>query len=345
MTRRFTLLSFGLLLALVIAACGGSDEAAAPPTFTPLPRPTATPRSTPLPDVEAPTVLGSADKPVGLLFVLPDAGSDELEAVDALQQQLNQELGEDLAVRVEALNTMQAAITAMCGGQPALMWVDAFTYIAAERACGATPLLGIRQTRQAGGVNGVTFDIVYDARLRPFPTGVAELRGRTVCRISSNDPLSWIYPSLALRAAGVDPVKDLKAVVDVADSEALVKAIFDETCEAGAIPAGQLDAIVRDLGNARPAVEINQGAAPDLALLPVIWPEVPYGVLAAPPDVVLPPNLRELLMTALQELIDDPAKDDTLKKLVNYNNLSPRDAGDYDEFRQWLEAARWGMSN
>jgi hypothetical protein len=228
-----------------------------------------------------------------------------------------------------------------------LVWVDAFTYIAAERTCGATPLLGVQRSAREGR-NGVAFDIVYDQRLRPFPTTVAELARRTLCRIKGDDPLNWVYPSLALRAAGVDPVSDLEAIVEVEDAEALVEAVFDETCEAGAIPAGQLDTLVRRLQSADPPVEINSRETPDVAVLldgEETWPEVPYPVLIAPTEGVLPTTLRDPLMTALQEIIDDTTRDDALRTLVNYRALVPRTAEDYDNFRQWLNDAKWGMNN
>lgn len=332
---------------MVLMACGGEEEAP-PPTRTPLPRPTATPRSTPLPEVELPVLLGTEDKPISLLFViaLPDSGQED--AIDTLQTQLTDLLGENLAVQLNLLASPREALDAICNGEPALLWVDAFTYIAAERDCDASPVLGVRQS-QAVGANGVGFDFVYDRRLLGNAATPQQLANQTLCRIAGDDsPVNWIYPSLALRAAGVDPILDVRGIVEVANAQALVKAIFDEECIAGAIPNDDLDTLVRRLQSANPPIEINTDAA---ALDVVVmqednesWPEVPHSVLIASPDFVLPSAFRSLIVEALQELIDTD-EDEALQELVPYQQLVARASSDYADFRAWLQAARWRMDN
>lgn len=344
------LFSVGLILSILLVACGGEEEAP-PPTRTPLPRPTSTPRSTPLPDVDLPVILGSQDKPVSLLFVISSPESEQEDAIDTLQDQLTDQLGDDegsLTVEVGLLATPREAIDALCAGQPAMIWVDVFTYIAAERECGAMPVFGVRQTRQIG-INGLAFDIVYDRRVLGNVATPDMLRNRIICRIQGDDtPLNWVYPSLAMRAAGVDPVTGIQGVVEVANAQALVRAIFEEECVAGAIPNDQLETLVRRLQGANPPVTINQReGAPDVVVMldgQETWPEIPHGVLIAPPDFILPESFRELIITTLQEVIDGE-EDEALKELVPYAEIVPRTPNDYAEFRAWLEAARWSMSD
>ncbi|MBI5929180.1 MAG: PhnD/SsuA/transferrin family substrate-binding protein [Chloroflexi bacterium] len=341
------LFSIGLILSIVLVACGGEKEAP-PPTRTPLPQPTPTPRSTPLPEVELPIILGSPDKPIDLFFVIASAESSQETALETLQTQLTDQLGEDLAVKVDLLATPREALDTICNGEPALIWVDAFTYIAAERACGATPLLGVRQTQRVGA-NGVSFDFVYDRRVLGNAATPEMLANRKICRIEGDDsPINWVYPSLALRAVGVDPVSGVQAIVTVADAQELVQAVFEEKCVAGAIANNQLDTLVRRLQNATPAVRINERTdAPDVMVMQEgkePWPDVPYSVLIAAPDFVLPPTFSDLVVAALQELIDTK-EDDALKALVPNAELVARTANNYADFRAWLEAARWGMDN
>lgn len=341
------LFSIGLILSIVLVACGG-EETPPPPTRTPLPQPTPTPRSTPLPEVELPVILGSPDKPINLLFVIASPSSGQVDAQDTLQTQLNAQLGDALAIEVGILATPREALDALCNGEAALMWVDVFTYIAAERACGASPLLGVRQTQRVGA-NGIEFDFVYDRRVLGNAATPAMLANRRVCRIAGDEtPVNWVYPSLALRAAGVDPVTGLLGVIEVADAQSLVKAIFDEECVAGAIPNNQLDTLVRRLQQATPSVQINLQAT---ALQVVVmqegnesWPEVPYEVLIASPDFILPASFRDLVVEAIQELVETE-EDDALKELVPYAQLVERTSADYADFRAWLETARWGMDN
>ncbi len=347
MRRISALFSIGLILSISLVACGG-EETPPPPTRTPLPQPTATPRSTPLPEVELPIILGSPDKPISLIFVIASPNSGQVDAQDTLQAQLTDQLGENLAVTVGLLSTPREALDAICNGEPALMWVDAFTYIAAERACGASPLLGVRQTQRVGA-NGVGFDFVYDRRALANAATPASLANQTVCRIAGDEsPINWVYPSLALRAAGIDPVSELQGMVEVADAQSLVKAIFDEECVAGAIPNNQLDTLVSRLQNANPAVEINTNAsALDVVVMQEgdeSWPEVPHAVLIAAPDFVLPAAFRDLVIEAIQELIATD-EDESLQELIPYDQLVARSSADYADFRAWLEAARWGMGN
>lgn len=279
-------------------------------------------------------------------------------------------LGLSLAVQVTGFDTMREALTAVCSGRPTLVWVDAFTYIAAEQACGAQPLYAVRLSDEevveglpeditVDGETGLTFDIVYNTRLGTLPNGVVDLAGTTVCRLGPTDPISWGYFSLTLRGAGLNPITDFASIVDVDDYAAMVLEILnddEETCQVGAIPHGTLEDILEYLADEAdedegfPEIDLEALDSPIRLLLDgqETWPEVPHMVLIASPEPVLSADFREPVVASFDELIDDIGNpslevEDVLAPFLRYEEIVAVDASDYNDFRAWLLAARWQM--
>jgi hypothetical protein len=279
-------------------------------------------------------------------------------------------LGLSLAVEVRGFDNMREALEAVCSGDPTFVWVDAFTYIAAERACGAQPYYMVRLSDEEtveglpeditfDGETGVTFDIVYNTRLGTLPNGLADLADTTVCRLGPNDAISWIYFGLTLQSAGVNPITGLAGVVDVDDYGAMVLDILSDeegTCQVGAIPHGTLEDILEYLADEAddedefPEIDLEAPDSPLRLLLEgeETWAEVPNLILITSPEPVLPAEFREPIVTSLDELledIDNTAADveDVLAPFLRYEEIVEVDGSDFNEFRQWLQAARWQM--
>lgn len=329
-----------------------------------------TPRSTPLPAVPTPVLFGTEAQPLTVGVVLAEVNSEVQQAKRDLASQLNENmvnerlerLGLTASVEVESFNTMREALEAVCSNRAALVWVDAFTYIAAEQACGAASVFAVQQTARESvdglpartvvdADTGWNFDVVYKSELGTLTDGLAGLADRRICRLGPEDALSWVYFSLALRSTGIDPISGLAAIVDVDDYEAMIREIQDEegACDAGAVPRGTLDEIVNALADADDPIEIDLTAddAP-IRLLPntqATWPEVPHSVLIAPPNSLLAPDLRESLVLALRELINSEDADalENLHVLLDFEEIVPVTPSDYEDFRQWLQAAGWQM--
>jgi hypothetical protein len=99
-----------------------------------------------------------------------------------------------------------------------------------------------------------------------------------------------------------------------------------------------------------PEIDLEAPDAPIRLLLDgeETWAEVPNMVLIASPEPVLPAEFRAPIVTSLDELLEDinnTATDveDVLAPFLRYEEIVAVDAGDYDDFRQWLQAARWQM--
>jgi hypothetical protein len=183
-----------------------------------------------------------------------------------IRTQFDRALEEDIAYEVDIFPSMEAALTALCNsGDPTLVWVDAFTYIAAKARCDVTPHLGVELSSTQARLNN--FDIIYHGQLDPLPASLADIAGKTWCRLSSTDTISWIYPGIAMQTAGINPVNELGGIVQVEDYKALVKAVFDGTCDMGAIPGGSLRLYVRQLESEnRIARGIPGASIPDSAV-------------------------------------------------------------------------------
>lgn len=318
----------------MLAACGGSDDSG--PAATPIPQATSTPRSTPLPTLEeAPILRGDPERPVVMGFVVAEVNRDTREAQEALETALNDAV-EDVAFEVQNYNNMGELLDAVCGSTAAVVWVDAFTYIAAERECAAQPLFAVRLSsqRQLPGmpddvtVNlsaGIVFDVIYTTRLGTIGS-LINLSNRPICRISSTDPISWIYFGMALRSAGVNPL-DLPTVVDVDDYAAMLAAIDDRECDVGAIPRGTRESLAD-------AADVN---AENFNELTVTWPSIPHGVLIASP--ALGSELIAQVRTAVSEL----STNDDLLLLAEAESIAVASSGSYTQFRRWLSEIGWEM--
>lgn len=338
-----------VLTVFIVAACGGSGDDGTPPPSIIVP--TATPRSTPLPPVNTPAIYGSADVPLRVLYVssaeadlLTDA---ELSVATAINTDLTNErlaaLDLMMTVQFERADTMQAVLDAVCLQRDVLAWVDAFTYVAAAERCDAQPLLGIQQAIEIEGLpdgvsaqtrDGIAFDIVYRADLPTPPESLAGVVGLTACRLSATDPISWIYFSLALQAEGVNPVVALTGFEDVENYSAMLEALSDGNCDLGAIPADTLSGLVRETDG------VNTS---DIETFSAVWPTVPHGVLIAPPEGNIPPDVVESFITQLQALTDDDDFRDALQIVVPFDQFVAVQVSDFRAFVRWLDDAGWMM--
>ena len=115
---------------------------------------------------------------------------------------------------------------------------------------------------------------------------LADLEGKTFCR---PDPLStsgWIIPSLTLKAAGVDPDTDLAQVVDAGSHDAVVSAVYNGDCDAGATYI-----------DARSAIEDDHPDVMDVLKVIEISADIPNDGVQWHPDV--PQEIRDQVNNAL----------------------------------------------
>jgi hypothetical protein len=73
------------------------------------------------------------------------------------------------------------------------------------------------------------------------------------------------------------------------------------------------------------------------------WPAIPHMVLVAAPPPALAEDLRESIQVALERVLDDGTNDD-LQVLLPHEEIVAVTPSDFDDFREWLDAAGWSMA-
>ncbi len=206
----------GAVLAALMAGC-----APAAPAPTLIPTQTPTPRSTPLPALTPTPVPGTAANPVLVAGSAPNA--------------LAQALADRVPFEVEPLQQAQpsALIELACAADspPALLVLDGLSYaVAADRGC--ADVLG---TALPFGT-----EVRMIARRGAGISQPAQAAAGTLCRLSAEDPVSWVMAVLMLRAEGVD-LGTLRDVRDMGDADALLRGIASGECDVAVLPQAALE--------------------------------------------------------------------------------------------------------
>jgi ABC-type phosphate/phosphonate transport system substrate-binding protein len=361
-----------LLLALVVSGCGSDDDT---PTTTARRAPTAipatpTPRSTALPEIQPVAQIGERDRPLVILFALPDGDldSDVFEASSNLRDYLEREL--ELTVEVDFADSDAEALNALCGrskdGYPTAIWASPFTLIAAEEQCDASPALSVARGRGTRTSIGITADIIARADITDF----AMLSGQSWCRIDGEDTISWVLPGLVLAAEEIDIFTDISAIRDYEDNVSLARAIYDNECAAAALPPDEFEDILDDLADDLSTDENPVDSAMLADAIHVLSPAgdialpnnlsnwrgyeasvIPYEVLIFPRDSMIPPALRTEIVDAILDFSASNAGEGLLQDILDASSLIDVRESDesgsrdyYAAFRRMLNSANWNMA-
>ncbi len=311
-----------LLTGLMLVSCGEPPA----PTPTPLPTATATPRSTPLPEVPTAIPLASEDRPLTILM-LPQGtrrqAASAVEDLDALIRDLS-----GLNVEVQLVNSYGEIVSQLCSANPVVGWLDGIAYTVAETQGCADPALWVKR----GGNAGFRVDLLMDAAHtgdRPDPTDVSRLSDGVLCRVSDEDQVNWQVAELMLRAGGINPLTDLSSILEVADYDALVQAIYDGECDGGVVPKGYLaDGIGADLK----AVEDLR----EKVVVVTTSPEIPYNVMVYPQ--IVPLNVRIPLTDVFVQISADRQNARVLANILRQDTVQRVSRSDFEDFSAFMES-------
>jgi phosphonate transport system substrate-binding protein len=317
-----TALILVILLSLLLAACGGPST----PTPTPLPTATATPRSTPLPPVPTAIPLGSEDNPLTILMVPQGTRRQATGSDDALADLILELTG--LNVNVELADSDGAIVSQLCSADPVVGWLGGVAYMVAEAQGCADPALAIRREN----ATGFRVDLLIQTEITGdavTESDVAALADKTLCRLGSDDVLTWLVPSLMLRSAGIDPLYGLDGVLDVEDYDAIAAGIYNGDCQAGAVPyrtfPNRLGSALRSLEDLRDKVAVVESS-----------PEIPYGVMVYPQTVPL--NVRIPLTDVFFQIASNSEQAATLQPILEQDSLVRVQPDDFDTLRGFMGA-------
>lgn len=309
-----------LILVIILPACRRRTELQP----TPLPTLTPTPRSTPLPAVATAVPVGSESSPVQMLIQPFGERDDATAAAADFQAALTERTG--FAFEVQLVNRPAEALTALCnstGSGNTVAWLTDTAYgVASLLDCGQ-PLAQVERRIGSNTTSGRALEIITTAELGL--ESVIALDGRTFCRLGPTDFYSWLGVGLALASNELSPVTNVDSIRDMEDLETLIRAVAEGDCDAAGIPAGSLELLEDELGDAATQVTILETTS-----------EFPYAVLTVAPS--LPLGIREALAEVILELADDNETALLLRPLLGQSGIISATEDDFDDLIRFLRS-------
>jgi phosphonate transport system substrate-binding protein len=264
--------------------------------------------------------LGTEENPIVWSFV--PSGETERVAGGAqdVADLLHDETG--LYFSTNVATEYAGVIEAMCSDPPEahMASLATFAYVLAnERGCAEAALVAVRYGSPV--YNGQII-VRADSGIE----SIADLAGKTFCR---PDPLStsgWIIPNLTLRAAGIVPESDLAEIVDAGSHDAVVAAVYDGNCDAGAT-----------FVDARSAIEEDHPDVMDVLVVLEVTTDIPNDGVQFIPD--FPADMRDQIVDGLLAIAETEAGQEALDTAYAWTALEKHDDSFYDPFRQVLQAS------
>jgi phosphonate transport system substrate-binding protein len=263
--------------------------------------------------------LGSEERPIIWAFV----PSGEMERVAAGAQSVADLLHEKTGLYFDTLVATEYAgvIEALRSDPPAahMASLATFAYVMAAD-------MGVAEAALVSSRYGNAFyngQII--ARTDSGITKLIDLKGKTFAR---PDPLStsgWIIPMITLKAAGVDPERDIK-VVDAGSHDAVVAAVYNGEVDGGACYVDARTRIEKDHPDVMEKIAVIEVSV-----------NIPNDGVQFHPSV--PQELRDKIVNALLELVETEKGKEALNTAYQWTALEKHDDSFYDPFRQVLQAA------
>lgn len=263
--------------------------------------------------------LGSEENPIVWAFV----PSGEMERVAAGAQSVADMLHEETDLYFDTLVATEYAgvIEALRSDPPAahMASLATFAYVMAAD-------MGVVEAELVASRFGNAF---YNGQIIALAdsgiTKLADLKGKTFAR---PDPLStsgWIIPMITLKAAGVDPERDIK-VVDAGSHDAVVAAVYNGEVDGGA-----------SYVDARTRIEEDHPDVMEKIAVIEVSVNIPNDGVQFHPSVSQ--EMRDKIVNALLEIVDTEEGNEALNTAYQWTALEKHKDDFYDQFRQVLQAA------
>jgi phosphonate transport system substrate-binding protein len=262
--------------------------------------------------------LGTEDNP--LVWVL--VPSQDTEAVLTGAEEIAAALEEETGLVMTAIvsTDFTGAVEAMCSNEAHIGALNTFNYlVAAGRDCAEVGVASVRY-----GSTFYTGQVI--ARADSGITGVADLAGKTFCRPDPTSTSGWVIPSLAMRAAGLDPEADLAEIVDAGGHDAVVIAVYNGDCDAGSTFVDARGNVEEEFPDVKDVVAVLTESAP-----------IPNDNISFGPDVDA--ETRQTLVDFFVGLTGSDAGLELLNTVYSWSGMEVVGDDFYDGFRQTLEAA------
>ncbi len=262
--------------------------------------------------------LGTEDNP--LIWVLVPSQDTEtvLTGAEEIAAALEEETG--LVMTAIVSTDFTGAVEAMCSNEAHIGALNTFNYlVAAGRDCAEVGVASVRF-----GSTFYTGQVI--ARADSGITGVGDLAGKTFCRPDPTSTSGWVIPSLAMRAAGLDPEVDLAEIVDAGGHDAVVIAVYNGDCDAGSTFVDARGNVEEEFPDVKDVVAVLTESAP-----------IPNDNISFGPDV--DEETRQTLVDFFIGLTGTDAGLELLNTVYSWSGMEVVGDNFYDGFRQTLEAA------
>ncbi len=264
--------------------------------------------------------LGTEENPIIWAFV----PSGEMERVAAGAQSVADLLHDKTGLYFETSVATEYAgvIEAMASDPPEahMASLATFAYIlAADRGAAEAALVSVR-------FGTPTYNGQLIVHVDSGISKVSDLRGKTFAR---PDPLSasgWIIPMLTMRAAGINPEKDLAEIVDAGSHDAVVAAVYNRQVDAGSTYV-----------DARPRIEKDHPDVMEKVVVIEVTIDIPNDGMQFVPS--MPQEMRDKIVKALLEIVATEEGKEAIWTAYQWEALEEHDDSFYDIFRQVLQAS------
>ncbi|MBN1685470.1 MAG: phosphate/phosphite/phosphonate ABC transporter substrate-binding protein [Spirochaetales bacterium] len=267
---------------------------------------------------EAP--LGSEENPIVWSFV-PSGDTEQISSgAKAVAQMIYDKTG--LYIETSIATEYAGVIEALASDPPSAQMASLATFayvMAADRGVAEAELISVRY-----GTPFYNGQII--ARVGAGISKVEDLKGHSFARPDPISTSGWIIPMLTMRAAGVDPDRDLTEIVDAGGHPAVVSAVYNGDVDAGAT-----------FVDARSNIEKDHPDVMDKVAVIAVTADIPNDGLQFHPSVSK--EIREQIITALLEIVATDEGKEAFKKAYQWTALERHGDDFYDPFRQVLQAA------
>ena len=265
--------------------------------------------------------LGSSEENPIIWSFVPSGETEQVATgAQAVADLLNDETG--LYFETNVATEYAGVIEAMCSDPPEAHMgsLATFAYVLANERCGVeTALVATR-------FGSPTYNGQLITQADSGIESIADLEGKTFCR---PDPLStsgWIIPSLSIRAEGLNPEQDLAEVVDAGSHDAVVAAVYNGDCDAGATYV-----------DARGTLEEQQPDVMEKVVVFHVTADIPNDGVQFIPD--MDEELKTQIVDGLLAIAETEEGQEALDTAYSWAGLEKHGDEFYDPFRQVLQAS------
>lgn len=312
------------------------------PTATPTLAPTVTvPPAACTPLANPPTAkagdLGSADKPIVITFVPSGDTGKITKAGNDIATCLNKMTG--LSFKIEVGTSFSASIEAMGANKAQVGFLNTFSAILGVQKYQIVPALLVLRKYNTNsldvdqGMIGIMTPFYKGQFIASKASGIktfADLKGKTFCFVDPTSTSGYVVPRIILKANGIDPDKDFKAVVNAGSHPNVAIAVYKGDCDAGVT-------FINVLTDAASALQAKYPDITDKVNIFAVTDRIPNdGVQYVK---TLDPKLQDIITQGLAAMAKDLGGNAVLRGLYTIDGFQPIPANYYDAFTAVLKKA------